>query len=396
MSDEKFADFIEWWWHKPKPGHKPIERRPADADDSILLSYITVAPLQVPLTAWDRGDYKVCIYSTLNTLSPLFPIFVGALLVPTPTSDGKRVNFQFSLSAYIGAMVFLILYTVLLIAAFPPPYRRLPREFYSLADLMAMCHQSSFMLDPDFDISSRDSTPDKKYMESRIHLRGSKYLFGSYRGLDAQWHMGFDVAQRRAPNFGPLETPLPTVTRITPYGWTDKLDRAKTAAASAGERAKTIRAEMGQSSFVLRARDVMRTVTTGAARAFTRDPRHVSVRTEFTRRRKTKGVDADADAGVDHGHGGGGSGIVPNDATDSAEWLPMVNIMSGGLGAPAMGAQDHARNDGDDVSSRPATAVPSVASSSGVQPAPATTDSRVRLVSPTVEDDGQSSRGSGF
>jgi Protein of unknown function (DUF3433) len=191
-------------------------KKPAEADQSILLSYITLSPLQVPLTAYDKKHYKVSWYSTLNTISPLFPIFVGGLL--TVSGDKERVTFDFSLSAYIGIMVSLILYSISLPWAFPHPHRLLPRQFYSMADLMAFCHQARFLGSPYLNIADPKRTPTKEHMEARIRLSGDRFLFGSYYGRDKKSHLGFDVEESRAQDFGPIQT-YHQVEPITPEGY---------------------------------------------------------------------------------------------------------------------------------------------------------------------------------
>jgi hypothetical protein len=166
---------------------------PGKASETVLLAYITLSPLEVPLTAYNNGHYKVSWFSTLNTLSPLFPIFVGGLL--TVSAKGDRVSLSFSLSAYIGIMVSLVLYGLSLPLGFPHAHRLLPRQFYSLADLMSMCHESRFLSSPHLDIASREVTPTKAHMEARILLSRAEFLFGIYTGRDGRPHLGFDVAK---------------------------------------------------------------------------------------------------------------------------------------------------------------------------------------------------------
>lgn len=173
---------------------------PATAADTILLGYLTASPLEVPLTALDNGHRKVAWFSTLATFSPLFPIFVGGLF--TITSTRERVYFSFSLSAFIGCFTFLFIYCISLGFAWPQPHRRLPRHFHSLADLMAMCHQSRIFSSGYLSISDPEEKKahltrefkTKAHMNASILLRGDKYLFGQYRGRDNRWHLGFDIA----------------------------------------------------------------------------------------------------------------------------------------------------------------------------------------------------------
>jgi hypothetical protein len=217
---QRWRDWLGWWRFKSiatddDAEPEEVDREPAKAAESILLAYITVSPLQVPLTAWDNGHIKVCIYSTLNTLSPLFPIFVGGLLTVTPADKSyKKVDFSFSLSAYIGIMVSLALYSILLPAAMPGAYRLLPRQLYSLADLMAMCHESRFVTSPSLNITY---TPSKQHMEAQLLLADENYLFGAYKGRDGHRHIGFDVTTTENP-----------VVHIPPQGFASRLQRSTT------------------------------------------------------------------------------------------------------------------------------------------------------------------------
>ncbi|OAL29700.1 hypothetical protein AYO22_02114 [Fonsecaea multimorphosa] len=191
-----------------------------DAEDTVLLAYITTSPLQVPITAIAKGHYKVAVFSILNTLSPLFPIFIGGLL--QLEDEGKRVMFTFSLSAYIGIMVFLIGWTVAMPFAFPVQKRLLPRQFYSMADLMAMCHKSFFLQRPYLDFADNTRTPSKEIMEARILMSGDRFLFGHYTDDEDRRHIGFDIHSTVDYDTGEVkDTQL--VVAITPRGEIDKL-----------------------------------------------------------------------------------------------------------------------------------------------------------------------------
>ena len=87
-----------------------MSEEPGDAADTVLLAYITTSPLQLLISAIAKGHYKVAMLSTLNSLLPLFPIFIGGLLTLTHGHD--KVIFPSSLSAYIGAMVFVSAWSI--------------------------------------------------------------------------------------------------------------------------------------------------------------------------------------------------------------------------------------------------------------------------------------------
>lgn len=190
---------------------------PGEAADTVLLAYITTSPLQVPITALAKGHYRVALFSTLNTLSPLFPIFIGGLLTLSESEDRKTVRFIFSLSAYIGVMVFLIAWTLAFPFAYPVQKRLLPRQFYSMADLIAICHKSSFLQKEYLNFADRNRTPTKEIMEARILLSGDRFLFGHYTDDNENRHVGFDVHSTRDLSTGRVhDTHL--VQAVTPAG----------------------------------------------------------------------------------------------------------------------------------------------------------------------------------
>ena len=195
--------------------------KPGDAADTVLLAYITTSPLQVPITALAKGHYRVAMFSTLNTLSPLFPIFIGGLL--SLTDGGDKVIFTFSLSAYIGIMVFLSAWTIALPFAYPIEKRLLPRQFYSMADLIAMCHKSSFLQKPYLDFADKRRTPSKEVMEARILLSGDRFVFGHYTDDKDARHLGFDVHSTVDLDDGGHIVDTHLVQAVTPAGELDRL-----------------------------------------------------------------------------------------------------------------------------------------------------------------------------
>ncbi|KAK5040737.1 hypothetical protein LTR13_003038 [Exophiala sideris] len=244
---------------------------PGAADKTILSAYITASPLQVPLSAYDNGDYKVSFFSTLNTLSPLFPIFIGGLLTlsKSPTNS-ELVCFTFSLSAYMGVMTCLIIFSLSLPLAWPVIHRLLPRQFHSMADIMAMVHQAHLTADPDLDITWRSEqqfpeakdisrhviTPSKRHLEARLLLRRDRYHFGIYLGLDGQYHLGFDIAKQVNVHTGRSED-TEDVRFVKPEGsrWEKYSSRGRTFTKlqneAASKKNKTLRIEEGRTSEIL-------------------------------------------------------------------------------------------------------------------------------------------------
>lgn len=158
----------------------PTVQQPGQAAKTVLLDYITLSSLQIPLTAYANEHNKVSWFSTLNTISPLFPIFLGGLLTVAPTKDGEAVHLSFSLSAYIGIIVSLVLYGISLPFGYPHAHLLLPRQIYSMADLMAMCYTSRFMASPYLDITHSRKCPSKAHMEACILNNRDEFKFGMY------------------------------------------------------------------------------------------------------------------------------------------------------------------------------------------------------------------------
>lgn len=160
------------------------------ASDTILLEYLTGLPLLVPLTACRNGHYKVAWFSLVNTIAPFFPIVVGGIF--TMVDTGIQVELNIGMPSFLTSFIFLTLYAGSMFFVRPTDNRLLPRNFFTLADLIIMCHASEFLWRPDFDISDPNTT--REHMVARIFLREDKYVLGVYQGRDKQRHMGFDKA----------------------------------------------------------------------------------------------------------------------------------------------------------------------------------------------------------
>ena len=161
------------------------------AGTTLSLNYLTASSLQVPLDACDNGHWKVAWFATLATLAPLFPVAVTGLFTITETKT--TVHFSIEKSAFWVVATYLAFFLVSLPLAWPSYSRSMPRFAISLADLMGMCHQARFLLDPVFDVAGPKCSKEK--MQAQLLLRENKYLFGWYLGRDRKPHVGFDIAE---------------------------------------------------------------------------------------------------------------------------------------------------------------------------------------------------------
>jgi hypothetical protein len=212
-----FLDLIDHNMRQMQPFVGMFEHA-GSVSDTLLLEYPSASPFQVPLTAWSKGHYKVCWFSILHTISPLFQIFVASLVLPAKIID-DRFQFNFTLPAFIGTFAFLLLYCVSLPLAWPNVHRLFPRQINSMADLMALSHQSHFLLSKDLEITDPETT--REHMIARMFLHNSKYLFGVYKGRDGQSHLGFDAVETKedGPVSGQVEWIAPTRSRRHRVHW---------------------------------------------------------------------------------------------------------------------------------------------------------------------------------
>ena len=88
-----------------------------------------------------------------------------------------------------------------------------------MGDLLALSHQSHFLLSEDLKIT--DPTTTREHMVARIFLHESKYLFGVYEGRDGRPHTGFDVVETKEDGLVPgnVEWIAPTRSRRHRVGW---------------------------------------------------------------------------------------------------------------------------------------------------------------------------------
>ncbi|KAF2001836.1 hypothetical protein P154DRAFT_533441 [Amniculicola lignicola CBS 123094] len=165
----------------------------ASAEDTILLNYLWGIPVAVTVEALKKKHWKVAWFSLLALLNPFFPILVSGLF--TITNTGPRIIFKVDNVAFYLVFAYLVVYTLSLPFAWPRWNRRLPRNCYSIADILSLCYASSMVRNPAMDISGENVT--QRHLESRIFLQEETYSVGMSTGIDGNVHFGIDVVHMK-------------------------------------------------------------------------------------------------------------------------------------------------------------------------------------------------------
>jgi hypothetical protein len=170
-----------------------MARSDTSATESLLLNYVWGTPGVVTFDALKNHHWRVAWFSSLNLISPLFPILVAGLF--TITDTGSWIVFDIHKTSFYFVLAYLVLYTSTLPFAWPGRDRRLPRVFTSIADLMSLCYSSHVLRNPALDISRANVT--QRHLDARLFLQEETYRVGLYTGSDHKTHFGFDTAYLR-------------------------------------------------------------------------------------------------------------------------------------------------------------------------------------------------------
>ncbi|TKA83856.1 hypothetical protein B0A55_00161 [Friedmanniomyces simplex] len=167
-----------------------MRRGPCLAEDSILLGYLNMSPLEVTREAFQRSHWKVFYYSILSAVSTTLILVPVGTLALTHTGDNLIIG-QFSWPFYIGSVVIISIYIVSCLFAWPPDRRRAPRQTTSLIDIWTMFRNSRLCQQTEF--GRCESYWGPEHLASTIQLRRDQYLLGICHGEDGKDSLGFDV-----------------------------------------------------------------------------------------------------------------------------------------------------------------------------------------------------------
>ncbi|KAI9856659.1 MAG: hypothetical protein M1813_008806 [Trichoglossum hirsutum] len=198
-----------WFWEDVDLFHRATQpfiglRKPGFAAENLLLDYNCLPPIIVTYTAITNKHWKVAFVSSMSLLQRLLPIIVaGMVAVIAVDSDSSSSTIYVSLPLSCIALLYLAVYCVAIwyVVRSDGFSRHLPRNYTSIADLVSWCYASSLLhSEPAFDVSKpEESGPmgERWHMESRLRLRGYRYLFGVHPSeLDKNtFCLGIDLSE---------------------------------------------------------------------------------------------------------------------------------------------------------------------------------------------------------
>ncbi|GAB7355989.1 hypothetical protein MBLNU459_g6616t2 [Dothideomycetes sp. NU459] len=120
------------------------------AETSLLLTYSADSPVAVILKAAVNRHFRVAILSLVTLIAATLPILAGGVFWSQFYVSQQRVRISTHMTAFYALTAFLVLYALAYTLAFPGRGRKLPNRGRSLADIIALVHQSRVLDDAAF------------------------------------------------------------------------------------------------------------------------------------------------------------------------------------------------------------------------------------------------------
>lgn len=203
-----------------QPLYNMTKARPATADTSILLDYLTVSPLEVTQQAFNRSHWKVFYFSIANAVNSLLIVIPwGALSL---TAKGDIIIGQFSPQLYGWSIALLLILIVSCFFAWPRDSRRLPCKTTSLFDIWSVFGAGRVARYPE--LGNCAPTWTREDLLATIHLRHDTYMLGRIKHEGTDDRVGVDVFAE-----GRSQTPTGYVQWVQPRSssWLRKVEGQK-------------------------------------------------------------------------------------------------------------------------------------------------------------------------
>jgi hypothetical protein len=169
----------------------------ASAEQSILLAYPSLLPVQVTIQALINRHYKVACISLMSLVSLAIPILAGGVFIALwyPSHDDIRISAL--MPAFYALIAFCALYAVSFLAIWPGRRRYLPHDITTLADLMSYIYQSPLLSDKILrEPRSKTDLVTRLIVAPPSERQLPLYGFGIYVGRDGKEHLGIDRFSR--------------------------------------------------------------------------------------------------------------------------------------------------------------------------------------------------------
>ncbi|KAL4805618.1 hypothetical protein BDV18DRAFT_22113 [Aspergillus unguis] len=164
----------------------------ASAEQSLLLAYLSLLPLEVSFTAALNKHFKVAWISFMGLISAAIPILAGGVFIALTYAE-NTIKITPVMSAFYAIVVFCAVYMASFLAIWPGRRRYLPHDISTLADQMSFLYQSPLLSDKLLrEPRSRTDLVTRLIIAPPGDNDYPKYGFGVYVGRDGREHLGID------------------------------------------------------------------------------------------------------------------------------------------------------------------------------------------------------------
>ncbi|KAL2794317.1 hypothetical protein BJX66DRAFT_304082 [Aspergillus keveii] len=168
----------------------------ASAEQSLLLAYPSLLPLEVTITAVLNRHYKVAWISLMSVVSCALPILAGGVFIAL-TYPENEIRVTPLMPAFYAIVIFCGVYTASFLAIWPGRYRYLPHDISTLADQMSILYQSPLLSDKLLrEPRSKTDLVTRLIIAPPGDQEYPRYGFGIYVGRDGTEHLGIDRYSR--------------------------------------------------------------------------------------------------------------------------------------------------------------------------------------------------------
>jgi hypothetical protein len=169
----------------------------ASAEQSILLAYPSLFPIQVTIQALINRHYKIAYISLMSLVSPAIPILAGGVFIALWYPSHEDIRISALMPAFYALIAFCALYAVSFLAIWPGRRRYLPHDITTLADLMSYMYQSPLLSDKILrEPRSKTDLVTRLIVAPPAARQLPLYGFGIYVGRDGKEHLGIDRFSR--------------------------------------------------------------------------------------------------------------------------------------------------------------------------------------------------------
>ena len=161
------------------------------AEQSLLLDYTSLLPIEISLRALLDRHYQVAWISFVSLLSATFPILAGGVFTAQFAVATQDVRMAADMSGYYALVVFVIIYALSYLIIWPGHRRELPHDISTVGQLVSFFYRSPLMADAVFKEPTSKIDLVTKLVGRLTGEKGfSKYTFGVFKGLDGKEHLG--------------------------------------------------------------------------------------------------------------------------------------------------------------------------------------------------------------